>query len=124
MELCILTDGVKFTDNSVKVKQMIEQNKMAALQAMGVKAVGLIVTQMQSGYGKAIRDTGDLMRDVNFEVERSKMDTVDVGNSLEYAPFVHDGTHKMAARPYIRDAIQNGADQIRAVGSQELKRGF
>jgi len=91
---------------------------------MGVKGVELILDNMQSGYGKPIRQTGDLMRDVNHEVERSGENTVDVGNSLEYALFVSEGTSKMQGRPYIRDGIMGGISRLQKVAEQELKKGF
>lgn len=116
--------SVKFTDNSREVLSQMNGNVKTALNAMGLKGVELIVRQMQSGYGKPIRQTGDLMRDVNYEVEASGENTVDVGNSLEYATFVHDGTRKMAARPYIKDALLGGEDKISEVAQKYLKQGF
>ena len=142
--------GVKvtFNDNSAQVLSQLDANKKAALLALGTKAVGLIVEQMETGYhtphknrphGKkyinafgqklkndafvgsdggthtAIRDTGELMRDVSYEVERSGKDTVDVGNSLEYGIFIHEGTSRLESRPYIRDALNNGADALEKV---------
>lgn len=132
---------IKFTDNSDKVKAVMEGNKKAALAAMGITAVGMIVKQMQSGYqdphptrdsqGRLtggthtdIRFTGDLMRDVNAEVENSGPDTVDVGNSLGYALFVHEGTSKLKGRQYIKDAITNGTNQLQEAATKELKKGF
>ena len=66
---------------------------------MGTKGVGLTFDQMQSGYGRPIRQTGTLMGDVSYEVERSGKNTVDIGNTKEYDPFVHEDTCKMAGRP-------------------------
>jgi hypothetical protein len=115
---------MSFTDNSGKVKSQLAGNVKAALAAMGIEAVGLINGQMQSGYGAPIRQTGDLMRDVSYEVGNSSPDTVDVGNSLEYAPLVHDGTSRMSGRPYIKDAIMNGQSRLKQVAENELKKGF
>jgi hypothetical protein len=117
---------IKLVDNSVKVLSQLNANKKAALEAMGVKAVNLILWQMQQGYGKPIRQTGDLQRDVQFEIERSGPDTVDVGNTLKYAPFVHDGTSRMKGRPYIADGL-NGEDhkkQLQKVAGDAIKIGF
>lgn len=116
--------AVRFTDNSKQVLAQLEDNVSAALEAMGVKAVGAVVDQMQTGYVRPIWKTGDLQRDVNFEVERSGKDTVDIGNSLDYASYVHDGTHKMGGRPYLSDGIMKNADEIFAVGQAYLKKGF
>lgn len=116
---------VKFTDNSVQVKTRMQGNRNAALQAMGIKAVNLILYQMQRGYGKPIRQTGNLQRDVSYEVH-AETGSVDVGNTLEYAPFVHEGTYKLKGRPYIRDALtgEDHIKQLRKVAEDELKKGF
>lgn len=117
---------VTLIDNSDKVLTQLEGNKEAALNAMGIKAVNLILQQMRQGYGKPIRQTGDLQRDVSYEVNNSVPDTVDVGNTLKYGPYVHDGTSKMAARPYIRDALtgEDHKKQLQKVAEAALKTGF
>lgn len=115
---------VDFIDNRAQVLAQLNENASRATLAVGTKAVGLIVNQMQTGYGRPIRQTGDLQRDVNYEVVDDV--TVKVGNSLEYAPFVHDGTRKMGARPYIRDALMECENQrkLQRVYEQYLKQGF
>jgi hypothetical protein len=112
---------MSFKDNSGQVKSQMAGNVKAALAATGVEAVGLTVKQMQSGYGKPIRQTGDLMRDVSSEVDG---DVVNVGNSLGYAPPVHEGTSKMQGRPYLKDAIMGGKDRLQQVAQNELKKGY
>lgn len=115
---------VDFIDNRAQVLAQLNENASRATLAVGTKAVNLILWQMRQGYGRPIRQTGDLQRDVNYEVVDDV--TVNVGNSLEYAPFVHDGTRKMAGRPYIRDALMNRDNQhkLQRVYEQYLKQGF
>jgi HK97 gp10 family phage protein len=112
---------MSFTDNSGKVKDQVANNVKAALAAMGIEAAGLIVNQMERGYGSPIWQSGDLQRDVDSDPQG---DVVNVGNSLEYAPFVHEGTSRMSGRPYIKDAIMNGKDRLKQVAENELKKGF
>lgn len=116
---------VNFQDNSTTVKTQMTGNVKAALNAMGVKAVGLIVSNMQRGYGKPIWQTGDLQRDVRSEVNESA-EVVQVGNTLEYGVFVHEGTSRMRGRAYIKDALMDSANQaaLKQVAEQELKKGF
>lgn len=116
---------VKMTNNARAVLRQMDENVGAALEAMGAKAENLILNQMRSGYGRPIRQTGDLMRDVQHEVNESNQ-TVTVGNTLNYAPHVHEGTHKMAGRPYIQDALteESAIEQLKRVAEQNLKRGF
>ena len=115
---------IRFDDYSHEVKARLEQNVKAALHAIGQKGVELTLGQMESGYGKPIRQTGDLMRDVSYEVDRSGENTVDVGNTLEYGKYVHDGTYKMRGRPYIRDALNEGGTALQNVAANALRDGF
>lgn len=132
---------IQLSDHAEAVLAQMEANVERALTAMGIKAVGLIVRQMESGYTTphknrthgttsdggthtAIRETGDLMRDVSYEVGNSGAGTVDVGNSLEYGVFVHEGTSRLESRPYIRDALTNGAEELQRVASAYLKMGM
>lgn len=116
---------IVMTDNSGKILTQMDGNVERALEAVGVKAVNLILKQMQRGYGKPIRKTGDLQRDVNYSVDTAAQ-SVTVGNSLDYAEFVHDGTSKMEGRPYIRDALtgENHTRQLRQVAEAYLQEGF
>ena len=59
---------VEFENNEDKIKAKMASNVSAALEAMGTKAVNLILYQMRHGYGKPIRYTGNLQRDVTYEV--------------------------------------------------------
>ncbi len=116
--------SVKFTDYSDEVLRQFERNKAKAAAAVGVKAVGLVVRNMQHGYGKPIRQTGDLMRDVSHDVVDDN--TVNIGNTLDYSLFVHEGTHKMPARHYITDALTttSGKTEIQETYIDNLSEGF
>ena len=115
---------VRLNDNSDRVRAQMAGNIKKALTAMGDEAVHLILNKMKAGYGKPIWQTGDLMRDVSYEVDRSGENTVDVGNTLEYAPFVHEGTQRMRGRPYIRDALNEGGTALQNVAANALRDGF
>lgn len=116
---------VKLNDNSRAVFRQLDGNVSAALYAMGVKAQNMILYQMRQGFGKPIRQTGDLQRDVQFEVDNAEQ-CVRVGNTLNYAPYVHEGTRKMAARPYIQNALtgESHVQQLQKVAETYLKKGF
>lgn len=115
---------ITVTDHSAEVLAQMSRNVKTALTAMGAEAVALTVDKMQTGYGAPIRKTGNLQRDVQFALENSAPNTVDVGNTLEYGPFVHDGTSRMKGRPYLYDAVMEGRPRLQAVSAQELKKGF
>ncbi len=110
-------------DNNIPaLTARMQKNVGEALTAMGIKAVGLTVEKMVSGYGAPIWDTGTLMRSITFERVGGE-DAILVGSPVEYAVYVHDGTSKMAGRPFLRDAILEGADALKAVALNELRKG-
>ena len=116
---------VVFKTNLTVVQRQMEANIDRALDAVGTKAVNLILWQMRQGYGKPIRKTGDLQRDLSYQVDVPNKRVV-VGNTLDYAIHVHEGTSKMKGRPYIKDGLSgdNHTKQIAKVASEYLKQGF
>lgn len=115
---------VRFDDNSAAVLNRMQQNVRKLMTAWGQEGVGLTVEQMESGYGKPIRDTGNLMRDVSYAVENSGPDSVDVGNTLDYSLYVHDGTSKMAGRAYLQDGLLGGRSRLRKIAEEILPEGM
>ena len=120
------TANIKVIDYSPQVMRQLEGNTRRALTALGTEAVSLIQDGMDTLYGKPIWDTGTLRGNVHYAVGNSAPNTVDVGNDVEYAHFVHEGTYKMKARPYIRDTITGEYAQRRMqeVTAAYLKQGF
>ena len=119
------TIRITMKDNSQDVMDLLARNINAALTAMGIKAESLIIGQMLRGFGRPIRKTGTLLGDVNYEIHPDTR-SVDGGNSKTYAIFVHEGTSRMAARPYITNALTSasGADAIRTAAENALRQGF
>lgn len=93
----------------------------AALNTMGHEAVTAVRAQMAGGYPEAIRETGALMADVQFARTDS---TAVIGSTLPYAPLVHDGTRRMAGRPYLTDGILGRAEDIFSAGGREIAGHF
>jgi len=114
---------VKVTDNTDKVMQIMKGNVEKALTAMGQLAVEMTVDQMNTGYGKPIYKTGDLQRSITFETDVADQ-TVTIGTDITYGIYVHEGTSKMAARPFLKDAIMNNMDMLQETAANELKKDF
>lgn len=53
--------------------------------------------------------TGTLRNDINSRVDGN---VAYVGNSVSYAPFVHEGTSRMPGRPYIQWGIEDSISEI------------
>ena len=91
----------------------------AAAQAMGEAAVGAVRAQMLEGYERPVYRTGALHDNVSFALDGT---TVAIGNTLPYAIPVHDGTCRMAGRPYLADGILNHADALRQAAMRALRQ--
>lgn len=115
--------GVKFTDNSKAVKDQMSGNIGRALTAMGLKGVELTTGKMKSGYGAPIWETGDLSRSITSEPHPEKK-SVDIGSNLDYASWVHDGTRRMKGRPFLKDALTQGKNDLDEIGRKYLGEGF
>lgn len=135
-------------DRSGEVLQKHRKNLPAVLQALGTEAVGQVVQQMQKGYGKPIHKTGDLQRDVNWGPDGDSQNSIQVGNTLEYAIYVHEGHRKrpkqksgeqgqpapaadisdgeslVPGRPYLRDGLENGRARLEEVAADVLMQGL
>lgn len=137
-----LGDNVFLLDNTESVRKQMAENVKRAAAAVGQEAVGMIRAQMIGGYSSphgnraadgsktegthtAIRDTGALINDVQYETDgEGEKTAVTVGNTLRYALFVHDGTRFVSPRPYIRDAIEKGWARLCEVWAAYIKQGF
>jgi hypothetical protein len=65
-------------------------------------------------------DSGRLRADIGHKFNRREMEGI-IYNIVEYSIYVHEGTYKMRARPYILNAIRGiGQSQIQ----RELQRNL
>lgn len=130
--------GVGFTivkDNSQAIMRQLEENIPKALDQMGLKCRNLILYQLQQGFGRPIRKTGDLQRSIDYEVEGNEIivgvkdnfvGKTEEDKDMSYGIYVHEGTSKMAGRPYIRNALfsEEQMRKVIAAGEKALKQGF
>ncbi len=54
-------------------------------------------------------DTGRLRNSIKADVDGLE---ANIGTDVYYAPFVHDGTYKMEARPFLESAAETVLDDI------------
>ena len=115
------------TSNAGEFLAMVRDAIDRASTAAGMVAVELVTDQILLGYDRPIYRTGDLLRTINYDVKNEGGNVViDVGSPMEYAPYVHEGTYKMAGRPFLRDALMssNGQQAIKEVFEEQLQRAF
>ena len=143
-----MNEGMKFTirveNNSQLVISELEKATERALYAIGVKAVEGSVDAISGRYDiDPAVDTGRLRASISFITPTDKggsgqpkpanaqagdeltgtaeQNTVVVGSNVEYAEYVHDGTSKMAGRPFLREGIDKTKDQMQEQAEKIFK---
>ena len=126
--------SVKFENNSAEALDALKRDTERALYAMGVKSVEGAVEAISGGYGlDPAVDTGRLRASISFITPEDKGDggqssaneqagdklegsaeqnTTIVGSNVEYASYVHNGTSRMAGRPFLREGIDRNKKQM------------
>lgn len=100
----ILQVGGSTNLNQLTANQVNEANK--AFKAVVIQMRNLAVQNCPV-------DTGALKSSVaSFPVENGADGECQLGSNMDYADFVHDGTHKMPARPFIQYAIDQLEPQL------------
>ena len=143
-----MNEGMKFTirveNNSQLVISELEKATERALYAIGVKAVEGSVDAISGRYDiDPAVDTGRLRASISFITPTQKGDSgqpkpanaqagdeltgtaeqnsVVVGSNVEYAEYVHDGTSKMAGRPFLREGIDKTKDEMQEQAEKIFK---
>lgn len=123
---------VKFKNNIPEFKKKFVENAKSAVEEMAAEAHASVQYMMLHGYSDPhpnrngpgfhteIYDTGALFKDLRAEVEDNHFR---IGNTLDYATYVHEGTWKLQGRPYITDGVMHVAD-LEGVAAEELKKGM
>lgn len=143
-----MNEGMKFTirveNNSQLVISELEKATERALYAIGVKAVEGSVDAISGRYDiDPAVDTGRLRASISFITPTQKGDsgqpkpanaqagdeltgtaeqnTVVVGSNVSYSEFVHNGTSKMAGRPFLREGIDKTKDKMQEQAEKIFK---
>jgi len=112
--------SVKFTDNSQQIKTQFENNLNKALEMMGVKNQELSTKEITDM--RAV-DTGRLRASMTYQVDAPNKQVI-VGTNVSYAPYVHEGTHRMASRPFLKNSILNYREDYKEIIQKTLGEGF
>lgn len=106
---------MRYKSNIPRIQRQLEQNKKAALEAIGVFVKG-------EAEVRAPVDTGRLAGSIDYR--RAGDNKVVIGTPVEYAPYVEFGTSKMRAQPYLRPALDDNRKRIKELAEQYLGRGI
>lgn len=143
-----MSEGMRFAirveNNSQLVLGELEKATERALYAIGVKAVEGSVDAISGRYSvDPAVDTGRLRASISFITPTEKGDsgqpkpanaqagdeltgtaeqnTVVVGSNVSYSEFVHNGTSKMAGRPFLREGIDKTKDKMQEQAEKIFK---
>ena len=144
-----MNDGMRFTirvkNNSQLVLEELEKATERALYAIGVKAVEGSVDAISGKYDTAPAvDTGRLRASISFVTAngekgdsgamsppnaqagdklsgKAPKNSVIAGSNVSYSGFVHNGTSKMAGRPFLREGIDKTKDQMQEQAEKIFK---
>lgn len=126
--------AVKFIDNTAIVLKKMDANATQAMEAVADVLVEAVQEKMLYGYHTPhgnpphteIVDTGALFDSIEASPGKASQNTygVAVGTNMSYASYVHDGTSKLAGRPFIRDGVMDSTDRIREVLQSIIPNGF
>lgn len=106
--------AVKFEDNSKQVLSALNIQIEIALTGIGMQA---------ETYTKQLCPvkTGRLRGSIENK-PNSQLKNVTIGTTVEYAPYVEQGTSKQRAQPYLRPAIMNHLEQYKQIAKNALSK--
>lgn len=95
-------------DGLDELVRITNPERAAAIIKRSLKRIGLIV-ERESKKVTPVK-TGNLKRSITSVMIGD--DTVAIGTSVRYGLYVHEGTRRMTARPFLRWGIENGSQRI------------
>lgn len=109
--------SIKITDNVDLVKRSTQASINAALEAIGAHIADEAADELENTPRRV--DTGNLKNSISHNVNSSE-NAVYVGTNVEYAPYVHEGTRRMAPNRFLKNAVEHNADQIKGWFEENL----
>ena len=113
-----MTITTHLDDNSDMVVRAMEEAVEAALEACGMKAEEYAKRELNGEFGSPKRiDTGRLAGSVAHSgvMKESNSRYIAVGTNVEYAPYVHEGTSRMEANRFLRNAVERHEEEYRQI---------
>ena len=110
--------SVDITDNTNEFKKELANAVPAILEAIGIHIEGEAKDELENDPRRI--DTGNLRNSITHAVEESE-EAVYVGTNVEYAPYVHEGTQRMAPNRFLVNAVERNQDQIKKYMEDGLK---
>ena len=107
---------VKLTDNKDLFINAKNSAIARALEAVGLQAEGYAKLELENTPRRV--DTGRLRASI---AHTAKRETAYVGTNVEYAIYVHEGTMKMEANQFLRNAVEKHIEEYKNIAEEYLK---
>lgn len=124
----------KFASDVTVIEDKVRGNLKEAADELREKSIEWIQEAMLYRYNDPhgpdghteIVDTGATFESIDAKVKRDSSNayTVKAGAGTEYAVFVHNGTRKLKARPFIRDPMIDHINDIKGIVEDHAKEGM
>ena len=111
--------GLEFhitVDNSALIKAEKNNAVARAMEAVGSHLEGEAADELENSPRRV--DTGRLKGSITHQSDDR---SCSVGTNVEYGIYVHFGTYKMDANPFLKNAFEHNMDQIRQYILNELQ---
>lgn len=109
---------VKITDNTQAFKDAMTDAVGRALEAIGIQAEGYAKLELENSPRRI--DTGNLRNSITH-VARTDEDAVYIGTNVEYGIYVHEGTVKMTANRFLKNAVEKNASEYVQIAQSYMK---
>lgn len=101
---------VQIDDHSAEYLKQVEDALGPALEAIGIHIEGEAKEELENAPRRI--DTGNLRNSINHQVEDDEQ-AVYIGTNVEYAIYVHEGTSRMEANRFLKNAVDRNQEQIK-----------
>lgn len=129
------------TSNLGEVKKELRDRIPVILEALGLEAQGNAIDEITSmkavdtgrlrnsitwvtagGQGEVNTQPGESAKSEDYKPNGTPdNDKVYIGTNVEYGPYIELGTYKMAARPFLKNAIMNHQEKYKQIVKDGLK---
>lgn len=102
-----------FQSNLDNVLRALDEAEQRALTAVGefCRSESQVRSPVRTG---ALRDSNDYKVDAREKVVR-------IGNNIEYGIFVHEGTSRQHAQPWLENSVMENVGRIKSLISEMLR---
>lgn len=104
-------------DHFIDVQKAFPEAVDRILEAIGIQATSYAKTELTNDPVRV--DTGRLRNSITNTVQDN---AAYIGTNVEYAIYVHEGTRKMTANRFLKNAIVKNKDTFKAIAESELKK--